>query len=95
MIRQHKKIDTVDIHRNTITNSYRLTFMEPITGYGCNTFWNGQSAERIQLQSLCSVWTSGNAVVLSSPVYGFHQYGSQSKRYQQKKYSWLSYGSVR
>ena len=58
--------------------------MEPITGYGCNTFWNGQSAERIQLQSLCSVWTSGNAVVLSSPVYGFHKYGSQSKRYQQK-----------
>ena len=84
MIRQHKKMILLTSIVTLLPILIGLLLWNRLPDTVATHFGTDNQPNGIQLQSLCSVWTSSNAVVLSSPVYSFHKYGSQSKRYQQK-----------
>mgnify|MGYP002247619476 CR=1 FL=1 len=69
MIRQIK-ITFTYIRYNTASSLYWSVFVESITRFCCNTFWTKQSAGRIFIQSLCSIWPASDSAGSSFSMCG-------------------------
>ena len=66
MIRQNKKL----LLLTSVITLLPAVFVESITRFCCNTFWTKQSAGRIFIQSLCSIWPASDSAGSSFSMCG-------------------------
>ena len=69
MIRQNKKMLLLT-SIITLLPVFIGLFVESITRFCCNTFWTKQSAGRIFIQSLCSIWPASDSAGSSFSMCG-------------------------
>ena len=65
-----EKITFTYLRYNTASSLYWSVFVESITRFCCNTFWTKQSAGRIFIQSLCSIWPASDSAGSSFSMCG-------------------------